>query len=497
MTHFIAGKWQAGTSEALRSFSPKDESVVWEGSAAGVEQVEAAVSAARDAFPAWSMLPQDERTAIVRRYAELVGEHKEELAKLISDEAGKVLWDAQGEAGAMANKIEISLKAFEERTGSREAVNGAIRSKLSHRPHGVMAVFGPYNFPGHLPNGHIVPALIAGNTVVFKPSELTPAVAEKMVRIWDDAGLPKGVLNLVQGGRDTGAALVACDGIDGLLFTGSANTGLAISKQLLERPQVIQALEMGGNNPLIVHEVGDLNAAAVLTILSAFVSSGQRCTCARRLIVPAGERGDAFVAELASMIDTVIVGAGIVGSGSADPEPFMGPVISKAAADTVLKAQADLEAGGGTVIRRVERLANGDAFLSPGLIDVTKVIDRPDEEVFGPLLQLIRVDDFDGAIAEANNTKYGLASGLISDSRELYDYFFPRSRAGIVNWNQQLTGAASTAPFGGIGWSGNHRPSAYYAADYCAYAVATMEQADGVVAVAALPKGVGNKGGNS
>lgn len=485
MTHFIAGNWHDGTGQDFQSTNPANGEVVWNGNTAGEEQVVAAVAAARAAFPAWSMTAQDERTATVRRYAELVAENKAVLAKLISDEAGKVMWDALGEATAMANKIEISLKAHEERTGFREAVNGAIRSKLSHRPHGVMAVFGPYNFPGHLPNGHIVPALIAGNTVVFKPSELTPGVAELMVRIWDEAGLPKGVLNLVQGGRDTGAALVACDGIDGLLFTGSANTGLAISKQLLGRPQVIQALEMGGNNPLIVHEVDDLNAAAVLTILSAFVSSGQRCTCARRLIVPVGAKGDAFVAELASMIDTIIVGA-----GADEPEPFMGPVVSAAAADAVLKAQENLEAGGATVIRRTARLDEGDAFLSPGLIDVTAAEDRPDEEIFGPILQLIRVDDFDAAIAEANNTKYGLASGLISDSRELYDYFFPRSRAGIVNWNQQLTGAASTAPFGGIGWSGNHRPSAYYAADYCAYAVATMEQADGVVSVAALPKGL-------
>lgn len=490
MTHFIAGNWTAGNGESFQSTNPANGDVVWEASAADTDQVEAAVAAARNAFPAWSMLEQDARTAIVRRYAELLAEQKTELAALISAEAGKVMWDALGEAGAMANKIEISLKAHAERTGAREAVNGAIRSKLSHRPHGVMAVFGPYNFPGHLPNGHIVPALIAGNTIVFKPSELTPAVAEKMVRIWDDAGLPKGVLNLVQGARDTGAALVACEGIDGLLFTGSANTGLSISKQLLQRPHVIQALEMGGNNPLIVHEVGDINAAAVLTILSAFVSSGQRCTCARRLIVPTGEKGDAFVAELAGMIDKIIVG-----SGATDSESFMGPVISAAAADTVLKAQGSLEAGGGKIIRRVERLPEGEAFLSPGLIDVTAVADRPDEEVFGPILQLIRVDDFDAAIAEANNTKYGLASGLISDSRELYDYFFPRSRAGIVNWNQQLTGAASTAPFGGIGWSGNHRPSAYYAADYCAYAVATMEQADGVVTVAALPKGLKSEGG--
>ena len=485
MTHYINGVWQDGSGETFVSTNPASNEQIWSGGTATASQVDAAVAAAREAFVSWSLTTLDERLVIIRRYAELVGENKAELAALISAEAGKVMWDALGEATAMANKIEISLKAFEDRTGSREAVNGAIRSKLSHRPHGVMAVFGPYNFPGHLPNGHIVPALIAGNTVVFKPSEQTPAVAEKMVRIWEEAGLPAGVLNLVQGARDTGAALAASHGIDGLLFTGSANTGFAISKQLFDRPNVIQALEMGGNNPLIVHEVEDQQAAAVMTILSAFISSGQRCTCARRLIVPTGDTGDAFVEALAHTMDGLQVGA-----GDADPEPFMGPVISAAAADHVLRAQASLEEAGGRVIRRVERLPQGDAFLSPGLIDVTAVLDRPDEEVFGPMLQLIRVDSFEAAVEEANNTKYGLASGLISDSRELYDYFFPRSRAGIVNWNQQLTGTASTAPFGGIGWSGNHRPSAYYAADYCAYAVASMEQADGKVTVAAMPKGL-------
>jgi succinylglutamic semialdehyde dehydrogenase len=310
-------------------------------------------------------------------------------------------------------------------------------------------------------------------------------VAELMVWVWAEAGLPKGVLTLVQGGRDTGAALVADAGINGLLFTGSANTGLAISRQLVERPHVIQALEMGGNNPLIVHDVKDKDAAAVLTVLSAFVSSGQRCTCARRLIVPEGADGDAFIDALLDAVDGISVGA-----WNDAEQPYMGPVVSEHAADGVLGAQAKLEAMGGKVLRRVTRMDRGGAYLTPGLMDVTAVADRPDEEVFGPFLQLIRVPDFDAAIREANNTRFGLASGLISDSRELYDRFYPRARAGIVNWNQQLTGAASTAPFGGIGLSGNHRPSAYYAADYCAYGVATMEQAEGTVSVAALPQGL-------
>lgn len=310
MSNFINGRWSDGSGEIFVSTNPATGETVWEGPAANEADVAAAVAAAREAFVTWSLTSLEDRIAVIRRYADLVNENKPELAALISAEAGKVMWDALGEATAMANKIEISLKAYEERTGAREAVNGAIRSKLSHRPHGVMAVFGPYNFPGHLPNGHIVPALIAGNTVVFKPSELTPAVAERMVKFWEEAGLPAGVLNLVQGARDTGAALVANEDIDGLLFTGSANTGLAIARQLLDRPQVIQALEMGGNNPLIVHDVEDLQAAAVMTISSAYISSGQRCTCARRLIVPEGAAGDAFVDALAEAIDGLEVGAG-------------------------------------------------------------------------------------------------------------------------------------------------------------------------------------------
>ncbi|NVJ97184.1 MAG: succinylglutamate-semialdehyde dehydrogenase [Alphaproteobacteria bacterium] len=485
MTHFIGGAWVEGAGAEFRSVNPADGAVIWSGREATKDQVDAAVAAAAAAADGWAMMPFDGRVAIIRRYAALLGDRKAEMAELVAKDAGKALWDATGEATAMANKVEISLKAYEERTGYKEALNGAIRSKLAHRPHGVMAVFGPYNFPGHLPNGHIVPALIAGNTIVFKPSELTPAVAELMVKTWDDAGLPKGVLNLVQGGRDTGAALIANEKIDGLLFTGSARTGQIIASELVDRPNVIQALELGGNNPLIVHEVQDHAAAAVMTVQSAFISSGQRCTCARRLIVPEGAEGDAFIDTLVRAIDGITVGA-----WNDEAQPYMGPVVSARAADMVLAAQNALEAAGGKVIRRVERLDRGDAYLTPGLMDVTDVRDRPDEEVFGPFLQVIRVADFGAAIAEANNTRFGLASGLISDNRANYDAFYPRAKAGIVNWNQQLTGAASTAPFGGIGLSGNHRPSAYYAADYCAYGVATMEQAEGKVAVGALPTGL-------
>lgn len=489
MSVLINGQWTDGHGEEMQSTSPHTGEILWQGRAASRDQVHGAVRAASEAFESWSFKDFEGRLNIARHYADILKSKKDDLARLIALEAGKTDWDAAGEATAMINKVEISVTAYNERTGSKEAVNGALRSKLSHRPYGVMAVFGPYNFPGHLPNGHIVPALLAGNTIVFKPSELTPAVAEFMVKCWQEAGLPDGVINLVQGGKDTGIALSEDAGINGLLFTGSAKTGLMINQALASRPEVITALEMGGNNPLIVHEVEDIEAAATLTILSAFISSGQRCTCARRVIVPEGEAGDGFVMALADMMDRLHVDA-----LDSDIPAFMGPVISADAADQVMKAQDDLLSKGAVAIRRSQRLPDlGDAFLSPGLIDVTGADGVPDEEIFGPLLQLVRVKDFDDAIHTANDTKYGLASGLLSDSRDLYDYFYPRARAGIVNWNQQLTGAASTAPFGGLGHSGNHRPSAYYAADYCAYGVATIEQAEGKVTVAAPPVGLKGK----
>ena len=486
--NYIAGSWTEGLGQEMISYDPAYNTEIWRGRAATAAQVDKAVTAAKKATDSWALTSLESRLEILEKYKEILDANKAKLAQLIAQDAGKVLWDATGEATAMINKLAISIKAYYDRTPTRESVNGAIRTRLTHRPHGVMAVFGPYNFPGHLPNGHILPALIAGNTIVYKPSDLTPAVAAFMVEALVQAGLPEGVINLVQGGKDTGAALVDNKDIDGLLFTGSVRTGQFMAKQLLGRPGVIQALELGGNNPLIVHDVQDKDAAAAMTILSAFVSSGQRCTCARRLIVPVGQDGDAFIDNLVAMMDKISVG-GWNYQASNSTEAFMGPVINKHSADHILQEHNALLAQGGKIIRPLERLEQGGAFLSAGLMDVTD-LNVEDKEIFGPFLQLYRSDTFEQAIALANNTRFGLASGLLSDNKDHYEAFYPRAKAGIVNWNQQLTGAASTAPFGGIGLSGNHRPSAYYAADYSAYAVASMENADNKVALASLPVGI-------
>ncbi len=466
----INGDWLDGQGKAFSSLNPAKGEVYWQGQAASAEQVEAAVKSARTAATDWALAGFEARVAIARRYAELLGENKEALAIAIATETGKPLWEARTEVGAMIGKVEISVKAYNERTGERESDMAGAKAVLRHKPHGVVAVFGPYNFPGHLPNGHIVPALIAGNTVVLKPSELTPAVAGEMVKLWLEAGLPAGVLNLVQGEKETGIALASNPDIDGLFFTGSSNTGHILHQQFAGHPGKILALEMGGNNPLIIDGVADIKAAVHETLQSAYITAGQRCTCARRLIVPTGDWGDRFLDALAEAVRGIQVG-----DAFAEPAPFMGSLISEAAADGVLAAQEELLAQGATSLVRSEKLKAGTGLISPGLIDVTAVAERADEEIFGPMLQVIRVADFDAAIAEANNTQFGLSAGLFSDSEEQFNYFYDRIRAGIVNWNKQLTGASSAAPFGGIGASGNHRASAYYAADYCSYPVAGIE----------------------
>jgi succinylglutamic semialdehyde dehydrogenase len=470
LSNYINGEWLAGSGAELATIDPSTGRQTWTSNASSPDDIARAAQAAHDSFEAWALTPLAERIAIATRFRDLLKDNAESLAATIAEEVGKPLWEARTEVATMANKIDISVQAHAARTGESVAKVADGNAVLRHRPHGVFAVYGPYNFPGHLPNGHIVPALIAGNTLLFKPSEYAPRTAVKTVQLWEQAGLPKGVLNLVNGGRDTGIALGQQALIDGVLFTGSSQTGAALHKQFGGQPGKMLALEMGGNNPLVVWGVEDIDAAVHHTVMSAFISAGQRCTCARRLVIENGAAGDAFLARL------VAVAAQLqVGPSNAEPQPFMGPVVSSAVAARLVQAQEDMVAKGGKLLLAMRQLDPNTGFVTAGIVDTTDAQGIPDEEWFGPLLQVIRVASFDEALRVANATQYGLAASLLSPSEDLWQRFAVRARAGIVNWNRPTTGAASSAPFGGVGKSGNHRPSAYYAADYCAYPVASIE----------------------
>ena len=455
------------TDNILISHEPASGEEIWRGP---VGDVDAAVSAARRAWAPWAARALTDRIALLRGFANTVRRDSDLLADLIAREAGKPLWEARKEIDSVVARIDIAVQAYAERTGKKKLDAGVGASAaLRHKPHGVMAVIGPFNFPAHIPCGHIIPALIAGNAVVFKPSEKTPAVGEALVAAFQRAGLPEDVIQCVNGGPEEGKALVAHPGIDGVLFTGSAQTGIAINRKLAANPGKIVALEMGGNNPVVVTDTPKLADAAALIVQSAFTTAGQRCTAARRLIVVESVY-DALMAELVPLARKLMVGHPL-----GEPQPFMGPVIDNETADRLTEGFVALLTAGGRPLLHMRRTVPDLPFLSPGIIDVTDVPERPDIELFGPLLQVIRVPDLDTAITEANNTRFGLSASLIGGSPDDYGRFWANIRAGIINWNAPTNGASSKAPFGGVGLSGNHRPAAYYAADYCAYPVASNE----------------------
>lgn len=469
--NFLQGNWRPAQGAEFTSENPATGEILWQGHGSTPVDVDQALQSAQQTAREWSRRPSEERLSFIRAFEDRLAARVDDLARIITREVGKPFWEAKTEVQAMRGKIAVSIDALHARRSPQTLALGETTGHTRYKPLGVLAVFGPFNFPGHISNGQILPALLAGNTVVFKPSELTPRTAECLVELWDEAGLPAGVLNLLQGGRETGEALVQHPGINGVLFTGSLQVGRAISRTLAERVDVLLALELGGNNPLVVHRVSNIEAAVHCTIRSAYLSGGQRCTCARRLIVPDGN--DAFLERLIAELPTLRVDY-----PEADPEPFFGPLIHARAVERLLAEQQRLRDAGGVSLVESQQLTQGTAFVSPGLIDVTEVplADRSDEELFGPLLQVIRVPDFSAAIAEANRTQYGLVAGLLCDERPLYEEFYREVAAGLINWNMPTSGASGQLPFGGVRLSGNHRPAGYFTIDYCNTPVASMER---------------------
>ncbi len=467
---YINGAWHEGQGPAITSENPATGEIIWSGRSANADQISQAIAAAREAFGSWRSLSLEDRSHYLEKFTQILSARQQELSECLSQDTGKPLWEAKTEISAMIGKLAISKQAFADRCKQIVADVQGVTSVTRHKPHGLVVVLGPFNFPGHLPNGHIIPALLAGNTIIFKPSELTTLFSVKMIECWEIAELPPGVINMVIGAGDVGRQLVENSQIDAVFFTGSYETGHKIEAVSLNYPKRIVATEMGGNNPLIVYKPNNIDAAVYITIQSAFTIAGQRCTCARRLLVLRDAIGEKFVKRLVEVTAKLNIGM-----YTDIPEPFLGPVISNDAADKILAAYQEWLDAGAKVLLPVKRLKENLPFLTPGIIDVTEIIDQQDQEIFGPLLRLQWVDDFKTALDEANKTSYGLSAGLLCEDQKLYKQFLKNINAGIVNWNRPTIGSTSSAPFGGLGKSGNNRPSAYYTADYCSYPVASME----------------------
>lgn len=482
--NYINGIWQQSNGENFDVFSPVTEANIWRGKKSLPEEIDKCVVSAQKALNSWASLPVDNRISYLKKFVELVNDNEEMLAKAISIEIGKPLWESKTEIKAVIGKLEPSIIAYKSRNSDVvKSMSSGVISHTHYKPIGVVVVIGPYNFPLHMANGHIIPALISGNTVIFKPSEKGAMTAELIMEMWDKAGLPNGVINMVQGDGDTGMRLALHNKVNGVFFTGSYEVGEKIRK--ICGPEKMCALEMGGNSPLVVWDTSDLDATVLATIQSSFITAGQRCSSARRVIVPNNEFGKKFINRLVEFSQKIIVG-----KYTDRCEPYYGALRSAEMVDYILSEQSKLAEQGGKVLLESRRLSEiGSCFISPGIIDITSLPIKPDNELIGPFIKIIRVENFDEAIKEANNTSYGLAAGIFTEDQSLYKKFSFNINAGLVNWNQQLTGAFGIAPFGGVKKSGNYRPSGFFAVDYCVYAVASIE-VEKVKPIATLPVGI-------
>jgi succinylglutamic semialdehyde dehydrogenase len=455
--------------DTLCSYSPVDGSLCGEYKVSTSEDVNEAVDRAKQAQKGWYYLGIEDRIKVCWEFEQQLHKNSEKLAKAISKEMGKPLWEAKTEVKAAIAKVNHSVNAL-ERTTKKVSDKGEYVSVTDYKPLGTVAVLGPFNFPLHLPNGHIIPALLMGNSVVFKPSDHTPVVGSMMLELWKLAGLPDDVITIVYGKADTGKAL--CDsGVDGVFFTGSNKVGSSINENLALRGHTgkMLALEMGGNNPLIVWDVelDNFNKAIANVMESAFITSGQRCVCARRLIISNDKKYDYFLDKLVKQTSELTIGHPL-------DDKHLGTMVSLEAAMKASVSYSALVNRGAEPMLDLSVSEYVNTMVSPGIVNVTD-IKRYDEEIFGPLLQVVRVNNLDEAIKEANNTEYGLSAGVLSDCESTWDCCYENLKAGIINWNKPMTGALSENPFGGLGKSGNNRPSAFFASDYCCHPVASLQ----------------------
>ncbi len=469
------------TGGGFVSTSPNNNEVVFKGNFATKANCDKAVKSAKEAGQSWYDLGPEKRIEYVRKFVEIVKENKDELAKTISIEVGKPKWESEGEINSIINKIEPCIDAYRTRCSDIIIERNGAKGITRFLPLGVMCVIGPYNYPMHMTNGQIMAGLIAGNTIVLKPSDKAPLCATKIMQCWEKAGLPNGVINMVQGGAETVEYLVKNKDVNGVYFTGSFKVGQIIKNMC--NPHQMCALEMGGDAPVVAWDCDDLQSAAITVIQGAFGTAGQKCVSTRRLIVPDNMFGRELIKEVVKLSKKIVVG-----KYDDEQTPFMGPLRTPQMVENALKLQKYLASKGAKVLLEAKRMPQSNCFITPCIVDVTGTKYTLKDEVFAPFLRVIKVKTFEEAIVEANSTEYGLATSVLTKDKHLYYEYLQKAKFGLVNWNKPTVGSSAWASFGGIKNSGNFRPSGYLSSDFCSYAVASAETEN--LSNVSLPKGI-------
>jgi acyl-CoA reductase-like NAD-dependent aldehyde dehydrogenase len=445
LKHFIGGERVSGAT--LRdSENPSDtRDIVARYPQAASAEVDAAVTAAHKAFPAWAAASPEVRSDYLDKIGDLILQRREQIGRLLSREEGKTVAEGIGEVTRAGRIFKYfageALRLHGQYLASTRA---GVDVMTSREPLGVFGLITPWNFPIAIPAWKSAPALAFGNTVVIKPASPTPATASALAEIIYEAGVPAGVFNMVFGDAETGNAIVRHPLVEGISFTGSQRTGAKVGAAAMERQARVQ-LEMGGKNPLIVLDDADLERALMCALDGAFFATGQRCTASSRLIVTDGIH-DRFVAGLASKAAALRVGDAL------DPSSQMGPIVNETQMNNTLSYVAIAKGEGGNIVTGGERLALDKPgwYVRPAVISQTTQAMRVNaEEIFGPVASVIRVKDYDEALGVANSGEFGLSAGIVTSSLKHARHFQRAVRAGMVMVNLPTAGVDYHVPFGG------------------------------------------------
>ncbi len=465
--------------EKILKHSPADLSqVLWE---AGVfyDHIERVVESAQKGYEVWRKLSFTDRIGYLKKYQEVVRSRKEDLALALALEVGKPLWEARTEAAALDSKVSVTITDSYERIRQEtiKDVMPKIDGHVVYRPLGPAFIIGPFNFPCHLANGQILAALLAGNSIIFKPSEKTIYSAQLMVECLHEAGFPEGVINFINGTGHTASKLTADKRIKGVFFTGSRAVGLRILENTYRDLDKLVALELGGKNSTIIHHDTNIAHALPELLRSCFLTSGQRCTSTSMILIHRNIEQE-FISQFKAITERIRVG-----HPTSKPDPFMGPLIDAQAEKLYFDFCSAGKQEGAEELVAPRKLDTGfeGYYVSPSIHYAKK----PDlsgkfiqEEIFGPNCFFVPYDDIEEAIAITNCTPYGLAASVFTRSQDVYQLCLRDIEAGLVNLNRSTVGATARLPFGGLKNSGNHRPAAVSMIDHCVGIVASLETLD-------------------
>ncbi|MDE0092084.1 MAG: aldehyde dehydrogenase family protein [Oligoflexia bacterium] len=458
---YVKGQFQSPPKKQQKHISPADfKDLIFTWSEKNTEVIDSALLAGQKAYRGWSKLSLKKRVKKLQPLKTIIKQNIKSWSELISRETGKPLWESEGEVKALLSKTDFVLKEGLNRIQEQTVPKAGGRIRFKSR--GLLLVIGPFNFPMHLPLGQILPALVAGNTVLFKASEKTPASGQKLAQAFDCLKLGPGVFQMIQGGAEVSKKLCKSKNIEGILFTGSYEVGQKIKETVIKDFSKILVLEMGGYNSALIWESADLDLAVEETLKGCFWTAGQRCSSTSQIILHK-KIAKAFIKKF-------VAEAQKIQSDHWSKNSFMGSLIDSKAMKRFFSLQKDIEQRGGQILLKGKQILKDKGYyVSPGLYKMTfdKNSSFGTKENFTPQVICYETKSLEQALEIIHHSGYGLSLSVFSRNKKVQEEISQRAKVGLINYNLSTVGASGYLPFGGLGKSGNDRPAGAFAIDFC------------------------------